>query len=247
MQTYLLKEAFSKLMQSVVYFIVGMLVLFVVEACFNFVIIGLQLAGLVDSNSLVLLVLFGLQFLTVVLLVTGFFKMAMKASVNAKPEFTDLFSSWRSLWKVVVAWILFGLLMMVIMIPINLFLAWLISSRGMLNMILFPLISLVPILFFMARWGFFIPIILEKDVGPIQALSESWNLTDGLYVPIGMFVFVLYVINIFGLLLFGFGLLFTIPLSFVAWSCYFRELMISTSSEYSEAYRQMQKMNGYAV
>lgn len=239
MQTYLLKEAFNKLMQSIVYFVVGMLVLCVVEAVFNFVIIGLQVAGVLSAGSWILKTLYVMQFITVVLIITGFFKMAMKASVGAKPEFTDLFDSWRSLWKVVVAWILFCVLMMLFMIPINLFLAWWISGKSVFNMILFPLVSLVPVLYFMARLGFFIPIILEKDAGPLQALIESWNLTDGQYIPIGIFVFVLYMMNIFGLFLFGIGFFLTFPLTIIAWACYFRELMVGSSVVYSEAYQKM--------
>lgn len=59
-------------------------------------------------------------------------------------------------------------------------------------------------------------VVIDKELGPIQALKHSYHLTKGHRLNLFLFVALLTVLNTAGLLLFGFGLLVTVPVSLLS-------------------------------
>ena len=65
------------------------------------------------------------------------------------------------------------------------------------------------------KTNFFTYFILDKDMGPVEALSESLTRTTGLEFELFIVYALLALLNLIGALLFGVGLLFTIPYSWL--------------------------------
>ncbi len=59
-------------------------------------------------------------------------------------------------------------------------------------------------------------LIVDKKKGPIEAMKESWRITDGHKWQLLLFVLAVVALNIVGLLLLFVGLLVTIPVSALA-------------------------------
>ena len=65
------------------------------------------------------------------------------------------------------------------------------------------------------KTNFFTYFIVDKDMGPIDALRESLTRTTGLEFELFTIYAILALLNLIGALLFGIGLLFTIPFSWL--------------------------------
>ena len=65
------------------------------------------------------------------------------------------------------------------------------------------------------KTNFFTYFIVDKDMGPIDALRESLTRTTGLEFELFTIYALLALLNLIGALLFGIGLLFTIPFSWL--------------------------------
>jgi len=74
---------------------------------------------------------------------------------------------------------------------------------------------LIIVTYLSLKTNFFSYFILDKDMGPIEALSESLTRTTGLEFELFIIYAILALINLIGALLFGLGLLFTIPYSWL--------------------------------
>jgi uncharacterized membrane protein len=66
-------------------------------------------------------------------------------------------------------------------------------------------------------------LIMNKNLKPIDAMKESRRLTKGIRMKIFMMVLLSVLVNILGLICFGFGLLFTIPLTLIAFSLAYKK------------------------
>jgi hypothetical protein len=65
------------------------------------------------------------------------------------------------------------------------------------------------------KTNFFTYFIIDKDMGALEALSESLTRTTGLEFELFTIYSILALLNLIGVLLFGIGLLFTIPYSWL--------------------------------
>jgi len=74
---------------------------------------------------------------------------------------------------------------------------------------------LIIVTYLSLKTNFFSYFILDKDMGPVEALSESLTRTTGLEFELFIIYAILALINLVGALLFGLGLLFTIPYSWL--------------------------------
>ncbi len=64
---------------------------------------------------------------------------------------------------------------------------------------------------------FFVPyIVIDKKLGPVDAIKESWRLTKGHKWNILLFSLLFILINLLGVLALGIGLLVTMPITFLA-------------------------------
>ena len=71
----------------------------------------------------------------------------------------------------------------------------------------------------------FTPILVaDKGLGPVGAVKASWELTKGKWFKLFVFDLLVAGINILGAIALGVGLLFTIPLSAIAFVYLYRKL-----------------------
>lgn len=83
---------------------------------------------------------------------------------------------------------------------------------------------IVPGIIFGVGFFFFGFIIADTGAGPIQALRESWRITRGKKLQLFALLVSLAIFNVLGLLFLGFGLLFTIAVSYFVLANAYRRL-----------------------
>lgn len=86
------------------------------------------------------------------------------------------------------------------------------------------ILLVVPGIYVAVRLQFFMYYLVDKDLGIIDALKASWNVTKGGLVNLFLFDVLLVLINFVGALLFGLGLLITVPLSCTAMTLLYRKV-----------------------
>jgi len=74
----------------------------------------------------------------------------------------------------------------------------------------------IPCFYIWIKIQFFPYFIISEKLGPIEALKKSYEITEGQSTNLVLFLMLLMIINLFGLIPLGLGLLITIPFSFVA-------------------------------
>jgi uncharacterized membrane protein len=94
---------------------------------------------------------------------------------------------------------------------------------GIVAMLGFILL-IIPGIIFSVRLQLYGWAIVDRELGPFNSISESWEITRGAFWKLIGLWFVLAGINILGLLAIGIGLLITIPMSIVASAHVYRQL-----------------------
>ncbi len=87
----------------------------------------------------------------------------------------------------------------------------------------------IPGLFLAIKFYFFSIFIVDKELGPIESLKASWNLTKGHWWNVFGLMFLLVFFNLAGALALGLGLLVTVPVSWMAMICAYQ--FMSSSAE----------------
>ena len=91
--------------------------------------------------------------------------------------------------------------------------------------VVFGLILLiVPGIIIALAISFFKFLIVDRQLGPIASLKESWAITKGVRLTLLGFYIVLGLLNLAGLLALGIGLLVTMPVSSIACAYVYRKL-----------------------
>ncbi len=86
------------------------------------------------------------------------------------------------------------------------------------------ILLVVPGIIWSIRFQFFGWVIVDKDVGPMQAMQESWEMTRGSAWNLFLLWLLLAGINILGTMALVIGLLVTMPLSVLAMAHVYRQL-----------------------
>lgn len=132
----------------------------------------------------------------------GLAKVSLRA-VDKKPlAYQDFFTLQDTYWPYVIASILFGIAVAV----------------G-------TILLIIPGVIIGLMWMFYMYLILDKKLSPLDALKESAKMTSGYKWQLLGFAVILMLINIGGALLLGIGLLWTIPLSAIALAHMYRQLV----------------------
>jgi len=76
------------------------------------------------------------------------------------------------------------------------------------------------IMFYLAAY-----LIVDKNIGPVEALKTSVELTRGLKWDLGVFASVILLVNIIGLVCLGVGLLITLPMTMLANVYIYRQVL----------------------
>jgi len=138
-------------------------------------------------------------------LYAGLLKIILSVTDGRETRIGDLFSAGDVFISYLLGSILFGLIMAV----------------GILLLIVPGLIFSVMFLFY----GFF---IVDKHMGPVEALKASAALTKGVRWQLFGFILILSLLNVAGALLLAVGLFVTVPVSWVAIAFVYRKLLPQT-------------------
>jgi len=162
-----------------------------------------------DISALSSLIFF-LHWIIMVILNMGLIYITLRFCDNAKPIYADLFVPSKKFLTFIAASILYGLIVF----------------AGLILLI-------VPGIVWAIRYSLFRFLIIDEDLGPIDALKKSAELTDGSKWNLFLFDILIGLINILGALAFFVGLLVTIPLSLIASAYVYRTLLSASGSEAS--------------
>jgi len=155
--------------------------------------------------------------------------------LNSKPtKIENLFNSFQLLIPYASGYLLFSVGMLLLFLPFSQLIISneniLISIEAFLSGNIDEFIELLtynvnykylflyclPCFYMWIKIQFFPYFIVSKEMGPINALKKSYEITEGHTVSLILFIMTLITINLIGIIPFGMGLLFTIPFSFVA-------------------------------
>ena len=138
-----------------------------------------------------------------IIIMMGLINVSIKFSDNIKAESSDLFSKYYLFFKVVAASIISGILVL-------------------LGLIFF----IVPGIILIIKLQFTTFLIIDQEMGPIEALRKSYSITKGVKKELYLFSLLLFLINILGLLTFVVGILVAYPVTFVARAFVYRKLLV---------------------
>lgn len=131
----------------------------------------------------------------------GFYNSALLLTKGLKPRFDQFYKNWRLLISWIVAGFLFGIMFAV-------------------GLVLF----IIPGLYVWAVFGFFPFFILDKGLGPIEALKQSAEATRGIRGPVLLFLLACAGIDLLGVLCLGVGLLIASPVTLIAMATVYEKI-----------------------
>lgn len=131
----------------------------------------------------------------------GLYNSALLITKDIKPNFEQLYASWRHLISWVAASFLFGI-------------------AFFFGLVFF----IVPGCYVLAKYGFYPFFILDKNMGPIEALQAAGKASEGRLWTLFLLFITCFAINAVGVLLIGVGLFFTIPITLLALATAYRKL-----------------------
>ncbi len=131
----------------------------------------------------------------------GLIRMTLRFVDGDKGELADLFSTFPLLLKFLVASITVGVVVMV----------------GFCLLV-------IPGIYWSIRLYMFPWVLVDKDVGPFEAMRQSWEMTRGSCWNFFLLALLLGAVNILGMMALLVGLLITVPLSIVAIGYAYRRL-----------------------
>ncbi|MCX7112542.1 MAG: hypothetical protein NTX45_20930 [Proteobacteria bacterium] len=202
MKTFSIDEAMDagwEAFKSRIGFFIGLLLLFwLLQAIPQVVIQKIEIAWLAVILGFILLLF---QYF----LWAGMIKIILSVTDGRETRIGDLFSAGDVFVSYLLGSILFGLIMAV----------------GILLLI-------VPGLIFSAMFLFYGFFIVDKHMGPVEALKASAALTKGVRWQLFGFILILSLLNVAGALLLVVGLFVTVPVSWVAIAFVYRKLLPQT-------------------
>ena len=139
----------------------------------------------------------------------GLIKICLRFCDGEKGEFSDLFSCYPLFFNYLIGSILY----------------WLIIMVGLVLLI-------IPGIIWAIKFQFFDYLIVDKGLGPIDALEKSSEITRGVKWDLFLFAILLGIINLMGFLCLLVGLFVTIPVTMVAMAFVYRKLLPETYQEY---------------
>ena len=188
-------------MKSNLGFFIGLLIVWGLLITVPAIIAGMAM----EANVFLGVILHIADFALTIVISMGLVKIALRFCDNEKGRFSDLFSQYRLFFNYLLALILYMLIV----------------SGGFVLLI-------IPGIIWGIKFWFFDYFVIDKRLGPIEALKRSYAITTG--VKWNLFVFFLAVtgINLLGALALLVGLFATIPTTMVACAFVYRRLLAQT-------------------
>ncbi len=196
---FLIDEALQfgwQIMKKNFFFFVGIL-LFILAIQF----IPVVLANFDFASDIVLLVIYLLIMLVSIVIGMGVVKISLNFYDDKKNSFLTLFSAYKLFFIYLLATILYTLIV---------FLGF--------------ILLIIPGVYLAIRFSFFEYFIIDKKMGVIKSLKESWKITKGNFWGLLAFMFIVAVINILGAFALLLGLFVSIPITWIAWAFIYRKL-----------------------
>jgi uncharacterized membrane protein len=204
MKTFSIKEALSagwEIVKKRFWFVVGTTLVYTL---FNssFKMRGVDEYGPFSWPFFLAIIPIGIIFWVISTVVQiGYAKIYLKLHHHHQAAFKELFTHWDLFWKYLGAMILYGF-------------------RVLLGFILL----IVPGIVWAIKFQFIPLLVVDKGLGPVEAMRESGKMTEGHKWHLLKFGLVLMAVNLLGFLCFFIGLLVTIPLTVLAHIHIYRKL-----------------------
>jgi uncharacterized membrane protein len=179
-------------------FFIGLLIVYGLLYAVPFIIAGKAW----EANIFLGVILYIADFALTIIISMGLVKIALRFCDNEKGSFGDLFSQYRLFFKYLFATILYALIVF----------------GG-------TLLLIVPGVIWGIKFWFYDYFIIDKKLGPIEALKKSSAITKGVKWDLFVFSLLLLGINLLGALSLLIGLFATIPTTMVAAAFVYRKLL----------------------
>ena len=185
-------------MKSNLGFFIGLLILvFLFSSLFSIIA-----AKATEANIFLGIIFYIADFSLSIIISIGLVKIALRFCDNEKGRFADLFSQYPLFPQYLVGSILYGLIVF----------------AG-------TILLIIPGIIWGIQFCFYDYFIVDKGLGPIEALKRSSAITKGVKWDLFLFFLILSGINLLGALCLLIGLFVTIPTTMVALAFVYRKLM----------------------
>jgi len=151
------------------------------------------------------ILLIALAFVITIVLSIGLIKIALSFCDERKPAIGTLFDAWDCFWRYVGATILYGLIVL----------------GGFILLI-------IPGIIWSVKYGLCFYVVIDKGLGPVQALKASSRTTMGAKWELFGFFILCGLINMLGVLCLIVGIFATYPTVIVANALVYRQLLAQT-------------------
>jgi hypothetical protein len=179
--------------------------------------------------SFLALLLFSVILIIQIILAIGLIKITLSFCDERKPKIGMLFDAWGCFWRYAGAGLLYGL---IIMVPPAVCILLPMVSPAVMGILHFALFFFI-MAFILAvtlsiKFSLCFYFIIDKGLGPINALRASSLTTMGAKWSLFVFGILYSLINLLGVLCFGIGIFATLPTVMVAMALVYRQLSAQT-------------------
>ena len=185
-------------------FFIGLLIVYGLLLTVPSIIAGTAL----EANVFLGVILYIADYALTIVISMGLVKIALRFCDNEKGKIGDLFSQYRLFFNYLLAFILYLLIVL----------------GGYVLLI-------IPGIIWGIKFWFFDYFVIDKKLGPIEALKRSSAITRGVKWDLFVFFLMIFGINILGALALMVGLFATIPTTMVAWAFVYRKLLAQTETQ----------------
>jgi hypothetical protein len=197
-----IKFGWQKTFDNIGLFIKAMIIIFIFSVTLNLFAKQTQ-----DTNPALSLFLNVVYYFGSIIFGIGLIRIYLKLCDNQEPQFQDLYLGQG----------------------LKLWLSYLVTSLLYILIVLGGLILiLVPGIIWAIRFQYCQYLVIDKGLGPVEALRKSSAITMGQKRELFVFGLLLFLINILGFLAFFFGLFITMPLTMIAAASVYRKLLSQT-------------------
>ena len=183
--------------------------------------LGIGFVGWVGSVIAVLTIIGILAVLPVLL--WGFAYAALRM-YDGKGEFGDLFAGFQRYGDAVLGPLVLVVLVFVLTITFSFLPLLLIGTTDQLTATFVQWGVQLVFTAFLLRFYFALFLIVDRGLGPFEALAESWNRTEGQWLMLVLMYLVGTMISVIGVLLLGVGVIPATAISGFMWTAAYRQI-----------------------
>jgi uncharacterized membrane protein len=187
--------------KSNILFFIGLLIIVIFVSA-----ITASLRAGVQKSALAYLVVSIVQYLVNVIIAMGLIRITLEFVSKLKPKLLDIVY-YKPIVRYIIASIIQGIIVFV----------------GFILLI-------IPGIILAVRLQYASYLIVDKNLGPIEAIKTSWNITRGNTWNLFFFGIILGLINILGILCLLVGLFITVPLGMLATTFVYRKLLLQSEA-----------------